>query len=223
MLPKMDKLPNQCYESRTMRRRLTGKLTYANVIATLALFVSLGGASYAAITLPADSVGSKQLRSGAVGLRALDFPLGTVGITDDKIEDLTKDGCNGGGFSGNVAPDCTLPSRGGPTPGREVNVLFRSPGRLLISAIVGLENEGSPSTTARIILELRVDRRHVAESQVTITGGQVIQVPIQALVNVSTGSHTAGLAVQAEYRSNGPGDVLVTGVSIIAGAFPGLK
>jgi hypothetical protein len=37
------------------------KLTYANVIATLALFLSLGGASYAALT-----VGSRQIRNNSV-------------------------------------------------------------------------------------------------------------------------------------------------------------
>jgi hypothetical protein len=38
----------------------------ANAVAYLALFVALGGTSYAAIRLPANSVGTKQLRSGAV-------------------------------------------------------------------------------------------------------------------------------------------------------------
>jgi hypothetical protein len=42
------------------------RLSYANVIASLALFVALGGSSYAAIKLPAGSVGAKQLRTGAV-------------------------------------------------------------------------------------------------------------------------------------------------------------
>jgi hypothetical protein len=37
-----------------------------NLVGYLALFVSLGGSSYAAITLPASSVGTKQLRTGAV-------------------------------------------------------------------------------------------------------------------------------------------------------------
>lgn len=41
-------------------------LTYANVTATLALFVALGGTSYAAITLPKNSVGAAQIRAGAV-------------------------------------------------------------------------------------------------------------------------------------------------------------
>jgi hypothetical protein len=201
-------------------RRLLDTLTYANVAATLALFVSLGGASYAAITLPAGSVGARQLRAGAVGLGALSFPLGTAEITDSKAEDLTKDGCNGGGFAGTVAPDCTPLARGGATPGREAHVLFRSPGSLLISAIVSLRNEGAPQTTARVRLELRVDHQHITESQMTVPGGQGVQYPIQAVVHVSAGSHTAGLAVDAEYDSSGPGDVLVTATSIIASALP---
>jgi hypothetical protein len=203
-------------------RRLTGPLKYANVVATLALFISLGGVSYAAITLPAGSVGAKQLRGNAVGLGTLSFPLGTTGITNDKVVDLTKNGCNGGGFSGNTAPDCLPPRHGGPTPGREIHVLFRSRGRLLISAIVGLKNEASSSTTANITLELIVDRHRVTESQITTTGGQAVQVPIQTLGNVSAGSHTVGLAVHAEYGSSGPGDLLVTSASIIASALPPL-
>jgi len=51
-------------------------LTYANIIATLALFVSLGGASYAATTLAPSSVGTLQLRPGAVTGSKLAFPLG---------------------------------------------------------------------------------------------------------------------------------------------------
>lgn len=46
--------------------RFTSKLTYANVTATIALFVALGGTSYAALTLPRDSVGDAQIRAGAV-------------------------------------------------------------------------------------------------------------------------------------------------------------
>jgi uncharacterized low-complexity protein len=46
--------------------RILDKLTYANVVATLALFVALGGASYAATQLPKNSVGPKQLKKNAV-------------------------------------------------------------------------------------------------------------------------------------------------------------
>jgi hypothetical protein len=42
------------------------RLTYANVMATIAVFLALGGASYAAFKLPKNSVGTKQLKNNAV-------------------------------------------------------------------------------------------------------------------------------------------------------------
>jgi hypothetical protein len=47
--------------------RLRARLSYANITATLALFIALGGTSYAALTLPRNSVGSAQIRKNAVG------------------------------------------------------------------------------------------------------------------------------------------------------------
>ncbi len=47
-------------------RRMFSNGRYANVTATLALIVALGGTSYAAINLPTNSVGSKQLKKRAV-------------------------------------------------------------------------------------------------------------------------------------------------------------
>jgi hypothetical protein len=49
-----------------MFRSLRGRISYANVIATIALFVALGGSSYAALQLPRNSVGPKQLKRNAV-------------------------------------------------------------------------------------------------------------------------------------------------------------
>jgi hypothetical protein len=46
--------------------RMRQRMTYGNVVATLALFIALGGTSYAAVTLPRNSVGSAQLRTGSV-------------------------------------------------------------------------------------------------------------------------------------------------------------
>jgi hypothetical protein len=46
--------------------RIRNKLSYANVMATLAVFIALGGSSYAALTLPRNSVGSAQIRARAV-------------------------------------------------------------------------------------------------------------------------------------------------------------
>ena len=41
-------------------------LSYANVVASLALFLALGGVAVAAVTLPRDSVGRPQIRTDAV-------------------------------------------------------------------------------------------------------------------------------------------------------------
>ncbi|HEY4278082.1 MAG TPA: hypothetical protein VGM91_07690 [Conexibacter sp.] len=41
--------------------------SFANVVACLALFVALGGTGYAALALPRDSVGARELRAHAVG------------------------------------------------------------------------------------------------------------------------------------------------------------
>lgn len=53
-----------------MISRLRPKLTYSNVIASIALFVALGGAAVAA-GLPRNSVGPRQLKRGAVNARAI--------------------------------------------------------------------------------------------------------------------------------------------------------
>jgi hypothetical protein len=44
------------------QNRITRRLSYANVIASLALFISLGGEAYAAVAIPANSVGTNQLK-----------------------------------------------------------------------------------------------------------------------------------------------------------------
>src|SRR5262245_53502380 len=41
-----------------MLQALHSKLSYSNVVASLALFVALGGTGYAALSLPRDSVGT---------------------------------------------------------------------------------------------------------------------------------------------------------------------
>ncbi len=209
----------------TRSKRLADRLSYANVVATLALFVALGGASYATIALPEHSVGAAQLRAGAVGLGALSFPLGAAAATDDHVEDLYRTSCNGGqnlvGSPPPGPPACPSPS--GPTPRRTVHLFFPSSGRLLVSAVVGLTNDGAAGdrrTFAQVVLELMVDRRRAAASRVIITVGQIVQVPIQAVAEVAAGRHTVGLAVRAQYDSAGQGDVLVSGASVIASAVP---
>ncbi len=48
---------------------MRNRLTYANVVATVALFAALGGASYAAVAVPNNSVGPRQL-SFPIGMKS---------------------------------------------------------------------------------------------------------------------------------------------------------
>jgi len=63
-----------------MLRSVRERLTYSNVMATTAVFVALGGTSYAAITLPRNSVGSNQIRNESV--RSIDVRDRTLGVRD---------------------------------------------------------------------------------------------------------------------------------------------
>lgn len=49
-----------------MENKVRPKLTFANVVSIIALFVALGGTSYAMFKLPKNSVGTKQLKKEAV-------------------------------------------------------------------------------------------------------------------------------------------------------------
>jgi hypothetical protein len=203
-----------------MMGRVSSRFTYANMVASLALFVSLGGASYAAMVLPAGSVGSKQLRAHAVTPGTLGFPLGAVGVATKAVDDLVKGACNSPLRPGQIPPPCLPPTLAGATQGREVHIRLQSSGSLVISAIAGLKNEDQPHTEAHVTFTIAVDGRAVTESTFTSSGGESRQVPIQALINVAPGSHTAGLAIWANYNSNAPGDILISPVSVVITALP---
>ncbi len=116
-------------------KRLIGRPSPAMVVACLALAVSLGGVGYAAVTLPKNSVGTVQLKNGAVtskkvrnrSLVAADFrrgvllrgpagpsgaqgPQGAQGPKGDKGEQGTK---GEAGVSGYVHTGAQIPSNPG--------------------------------------------------------------------------------------------------------------
>jgi hypothetical protein len=62
-------------------KRVFGKGRYANVTATMALIVALGGTSYAAISLPKNSVGTRQIKRGAVR----NSDIGRNAVTSGKV------------------------------------------------------------------------------------------------------------------------------------------
>ncbi|MGA2319990.1 MAG: hypothetical protein ABSG95_04505 [Solirubrobacteraceae bacterium] len=91
---------------------------------------------------------------------------------------------------------------------------------MLIWAIAGVDNEGVADTQAKVSYAVILDERAVSSGEITVAGGQQEQVPIQALVRVTSRSHTVGFQIRAEYSSYGPGDVIVSPVSIVAVSLP---
>ena len=76
--------------------RLRERMTFANTMSLIAVFVALGGTSYAAVKIPRNSVSAAQIKTGGVGssevkngaLRAFDFRAGELpaGAKGDKGE-----------------------------------------------------------------------------------------------------------------------------------------
>ena len=65
---------------------LRPRLTFANVAASAALFIALGGTGYAALSLPKNSVGNLQLKAGAVNsAKVADGSLKAVDFSKDQL------------------------------------------------------------------------------------------------------------------------------------------
>jgi hypothetical protein len=92
------------------KRPLTG-LTYANVISSLALFLALGGASaWAATSMPASSVGTSQLKNGAVTGKKV--RQGSLLASDFKSGQLPAGATGETGATGPVGPQGAAGPRG---------------------------------------------------------------------------------------------------------------
>jgi hypothetical protein len=71
-------------------RWLSSRLRYSNVMSTIAVFIALGGASYAATQLPKNSVGSKQIKNGQVK----HADLGKNSVTSTNVKDGSLTGAD---------------------------------------------------------------------------------------------------------------------------------
>lgn len=79
--------------------KLRPRLSYANVVSTLCLFILLGGGAYAAMQLPQNSVGTKQLKNSAVtsakikngAITGSKVDLGTLGTVPNAIHAASAD------------------------------------------------------------------------------------------------------------------------------------
>jgi hypothetical protein len=63
-----------------MPASIRARLSYANVMATVALFVALGGSSYAVTSLGKNTVGARALKQGSVG--ASEVKNGSLGLSE---------------------------------------------------------------------------------------------------------------------------------------------
>jgi hypothetical protein len=79
--------------------RARARMSFANVTSTLALFLALGGTSYAAVTLPSNSVGKAQIKANSVGtselrnsgVAAADIKSGAVGPSEVRPNAIDSD------------------------------------------------------------------------------------------------------------------------------------
>jgi hypothetical protein len=79
-----------------MRAKLRSRLTSANVVATISLFIALGGTSYAVTQLPVDSVRTQQVKNNS--LFAHDLRKGQTAVAL-RVGTDTKRGVAGSGAS----------------------------------------------------------------------------------------------------------------------------
>jgi hypothetical protein len=127
--------------------RLRARLSFANVMSVIAVFIALGGTGYAAVKLPKNSVGSKELKSNAVSsskvkngsltksdFRASDLPVGPAGAQGAQgpqgLQGLKGDpGTNGtNGTNGANGADGADGAPG--TVGAATTVFFQAPADL---------------------------------------------------------------------------------------------
>lgn len=141
-------------------KRLRRHLSFANVIACLALFVALGGASYAAFKLPKNSVGTKQLkrnavtaaklRNGAVtGAKIADkaitgskIDLGTLGAVPDAAHAASADRAATAGSASTAGSAENAGNVNGQTP-HKISWIFPLGQTVTISVISGFRIEAS--------------------------------------------------------------------------------
>jgi hypothetical protein len=179
--------------------RLSSRLTYANVMATIAVFVALGGSGYAAVRLSKNSVTSRTIKNGQVktadlaknavtsvkvtdgSLLATDFkpgqlpggPAGPAGPTGAKGDAGAKGDT---GAQGAVGPTAGFESGGSSTPAASPGTLVRStsvtlptPGRLFVISRLKTGLSCNSGGACTDTYALYVDGQAVPDSAATIS------------------------------------------------------
>ncbi len=149
------------------------------MISTVALFLSLGGAGYAAFDLPSNSVGVKQLRDNAVSYKKIQpGAVGLVRANTGQLQERVSKSCAANtaisGISRGGAPTCapTLPTEYGTTDN---------------TAAVG----ASQATVTSVTLPTGASYLALANPTATITGGSAGEhVVVSCTLTVGSNTET---------------------------------
>jgi hypothetical protein len=164
-------------------------MTFANVLAVMALFIALGGTGYAALTLPKNSVGNKQIKKNAVtSSKVKNHSLKKVDFAKNQLP-AGKQGVQGPqGVAGAQGPT-------GPTGATG------AAGEAVAYARVGADGTLSTGTPAQSKNVVQANIAHTASSGIYCIGGLSF-APASAVVTtdnadaMATSNQIASVAVQ---------------------------
>lgn len=178
------------------------------LISVVALFFALGGASYAAITIPNNSVGNKQIRNNAVTYQKIaPGTIGSARINQGLVQTRVTGTCTGttGAIgqitqSGHVSCNPSAPqefgssSTGTAVTGTSATVVSRAlgAGSYLLLGDAYANNTGVGDST--LICTLSVPSGSSQARTVTVPGGHQVVVPINIASTVPTAGATSTLA-----------------------------
>ena len=194
-------------------RELYGQLTFANIVSVVALFIALGGTSYAAMNLPANSVGTKQLKKGSVGTKHLK----AKAVTSKKVKNgslLIKDFKHGQIKSGPTGPTGQVGLPGAPgvkgPPGAGAEYLYGtvSSGAILPDQSLGVESVASVSISG-------YNYKVTFDRDITNCGlfGSIRFAPSPA--HIQTGLNTSTTAL---VKTTDNANALITNANFVIGA-----
>jgi hypothetical protein len=164
--------------------RLRARLTYANVMATVAVFMALGGGAYAAVAIPANSIGSKQIKNNAVTTKKIARnAVTTANVKDGSL--LKADFAagqlptGGTGPAGPAGPKGDTGAAGAPgstgPPGPFIDTLpsgktLKGEWSIVDKAAAANDQAGGPSVSFVIPLASRPTKHYIAPGGPTPTG-----------------------------------------------------
>ena len=163
-----------------MIRRIK-KPSPAMIVAMVALFVALGGVGYAAVSLPRDSVGTKQLKNFAVTpLKIQNNAIKTNKLRDNAVS--TAKLANGAATNPKIADGAVNSSKiaDGSVVPADVSAGFQIPGMLVAHARVQADGTLEPNQFRNIA---QANIEHVAASGVYCFGGLSF-TPTNAMVSL---------------------------------------